>query len=125
MGVVYYLHIGSKENIADCLTKHMAHGPMWALIKEHLFYRYNEVKEVEVVNAGQAVHRAPDGEYHAGNSIGPEDGGQIHEGSWYVEVIGNCPYLVQRSKSYVRKIPFHTEIKITSYKNTTTNHSLF
>ena len=102
MGVVYYLHIGSKENIADCLTKHLAHAPMWALIKEHLFYRYNEVKEIEVVNAGQAVHQAPDGEYHAGNSIGQEDGGQIHEGSWYVEVIGNCPYLVQRSKTYVQ-----------------------
>jgi hypothetical protein len=40
--------------------------------------------------------------YHAGNSIGPEDGGHIHKGSWYVETIGNCPYLVQRSKAYVR-----------------------
>jgi hypothetical protein len=40
--------------------------------------------------------------YHAGNSIGPEDGGHIHKGSWYVEVIGNCPYLVQRSQAYVQ-----------------------
>jgi hypothetical protein len=37
MGMVHYLHIGSKENIADCLTKHLAHTPMWALIKEHQF----------------------------------------------------------------------------------------
>jgi hypothetical protein len=102
MGIVHYLHIGSKENIADCLTKHLAHAPMWALIKEHLFYRNNEAKEVEVVNAGQAVHQAPDGEYYAGNSIGHEDGGQISEGCWYVETIGNYPYLVQRCKSYVQ-----------------------
>jgi hypothetical protein len=101
MGIVYYLHIGSKENIADCLTKHLAHGPMWALIKEHLFYRYNEVKEVEAVHASQAVHQAPDGEYHVGNGLCPEDDGQISEGCWYVETIGQCPYVIQRCKSYV------------------------
>jgi hypothetical protein len=102
MGIVHFLHIGSNENIADCLTKHLAHAPMWALIKEHLFYRYNDGNEVEVVNASHAVHKAPDGEYQAGNSIGPEDGGHIHKGCWYVEVIGKCPYFVQRSQAYVQ-----------------------
>jgi hypothetical protein len=40
--------------------------------------------------------------YQAGNSIGPGDGGHIHKGSWYVEAIGKCPYLVQRSQAYVQ-----------------------
>jgi hypothetical protein len=102
MGMVHYLHIGSKENIADCLTKHLAHTPMWALIKEHLFYRYNEVKEVESVSASHAIHQAPDGEYHLGNGFCPEDGGQIGEGCWYVETIGDCPYVVQQCKSFVQ-----------------------
>jgi hypothetical protein len=102
MGMVHYLHIGSKENIADCLTKHLAHTPLWALIKEHLFYQYNEVKEVDVVNASHAIHQAPDGEYHLGNGFCLENGGQIEEGCWYVETIGNCPYVVQRCKSFVQ-----------------------
>jgi hypothetical protein len=102
MGMVHYLHIGSKENIADCLTKHLAHTPMWALIKEHLFYCYSEGNEVEAVNASHAVHQAPDREYHIGNSFCLEDGGQISEGCWYVETIGNCPYMIQHCKSYVQ-----------------------
>jgi hypothetical protein len=40
MKIDYYLHIGSKENVADCLTKNLTHVPLWSLIKEHLFYRY-------------------------------------------------------------------------------------
>jgi hypothetical protein len=43
MGIVYYLHIGSKENVADCLTKHLTHVPLWSLIKDLLFYCYVEV----------------------------------------------------------------------------------
>jgi hypothetical protein len=28
MGIVYNLHIKLKENLADCLTKHLTHGPL-------------------------------------------------------------------------------------------------
>jgi hypothetical protein len=102
MGMVHYLDVGSKENIADCLTKHLAHTSLWALIKEHLFYQYNKVKEVDVVTANNAIHQAPDGEYYLGNGFCLENGGQIEEGCWYVETIGNCPYVVQRCKSFVQ-----------------------
>jgi hypothetical protein len=39
--------------------------------------------------------------YHVGNGLCPEDDGQISEGCWYVETIGQCPYVIQRCKSYV------------------------
>jgi hypothetical protein len=69
MKIVYYLHIGSKENIADCLTKHLTHVPLWNLIKEHLFLRYQT--EDNVIEA-QVTTVAPTGECQAGNGIGSE-----------------------------------------------------
>jgi hypothetical protein len=69
MGVVYCLHIGSKENVADCLIKHLTHVPLWTLIKDHLFFRYKENGSVEVMHVMYAADRAPDGEYHAGNGF--------------------------------------------------------
>jgi hypothetical protein len=38
MGIVRYVHIQSQENVADCLTNHLSHVPLWALIKGKLFY---------------------------------------------------------------------------------------
>jgi Reverse transcriptase (RNA-dependent DNA polymerase) len=72
MGIVYYLHIGTKENIADCLTKHLTHVPLWALIKDHLFYRYNSKDVVEIMHIVHWNGATPNGEYHAGNDIGSE-----------------------------------------------------
>jgi hypothetical protein len=70
MGIVYYLHIGSKENVADCLTKHLTHLPLWSLIKDLLFYHYVEGGVLEVLHMKRTD--APEGECQAGNGIGPE-----------------------------------------------------
>ena len=40
MGIVRFLHITSTENVADCLTKHLPHTPLWKLIKQWLFRRF-------------------------------------------------------------------------------------
>jgi hypothetical protein len=40
MKIVQFLHIDLKENISDCLTKHLPHLQLWALIKEYLFYHW-------------------------------------------------------------------------------------
>ena len=40
MGIVRFLHITSTENVADCLTKHLPHNPLWKLIKQWLFRRF-------------------------------------------------------------------------------------
>jgi Reverse transcriptase (RNA-dependent DNA polymerase) len=75
MGIVYYLHIGSKENIADCLTKHLTHVPLWNLIKDQLFYRYNSNNNndvVEILHVDTTNAAAPNGEYHGENNLGSE-----------------------------------------------------
>jgi hypothetical protein len=40
--------------------------------------------------------------YHLGNGFCPENGGHIGEGCWYVETIGDFPFVVQRCKSFVQ-----------------------
>jgi hypothetical protein len=73
MGIVLYVHIKSQENVADCLTKHLSHGPLWALIKDKLFYRHvNGEKIVEVMKAELANDRTLDREYQDGNEVIPE-----------------------------------------------------
>jgi hypothetical protein len=71
MKIVHYLHIESKENISDCLTKHLSHPQLWALIKEHLFYRWGEQRHVSF-STTLTDGLAPDGECQARNGIGPE-----------------------------------------------------
>jgi hypothetical protein len=72
MKIVYYLHVSSKENISDCLKKHLVHPQLWALIKEHLFYQWNENGKVESFFLSLTDDSAPDGECQAGFSIGLE-----------------------------------------------------
>jgi hypothetical protein len=70
MGIVYNVHVKSEENLADCLTKHLSHVPLWRLIKEKLFYRYNGSggKIIEVLMGYQISNLTPNGEYQARNS---------------------------------------------------------
>jgi hypothetical protein len=83
MGIVYYLHIGSKENIADCLTKHLTHVPLWNLVKDQLFYRYNSDNKdvIEILHVQHEHAAAPNGEYHGENIIGSESIVQLDD-SW-------------------------------------------
>jgi hypothetical protein len=69
MGIVYNVHVKSTENLADCLTKHLSHVPLWRLIKEKLFYQYNgsDGKMIEVLMGYQINDLTPNGEYQAGN----------------------------------------------------------
>lgn len=62
MGIVYYIHIRSKENIADCLTKQLAHTQLWTLIKPHLFYHYNGESNVVEIHHYHVDGTTPDGE---------------------------------------------------------------
>jgi hypothetical protein len=88
MKIVYYLHIDSKENVSDCLTKHLAHPQLWALIKEHLFHRWVERHEVSLALAvPDGV--APDGECQAGNGIGQERMCVPDDKWWHPVVIGH------------------------------------
>jgi hypothetical protein len=70
IGIVHYVHVKLAENLADCLTKHLSHVPLWRLIKEKLFYRYhgNEGKMIEVLTGYQINNLTPNGEYQARNS---------------------------------------------------------
>jgi hypothetical protein len=75
---VRYLHIDSKENVSDCLTKHLPHPRLWALVKEHLFHRWADCKVTfsEIVPDGYA----PDRECQARNGIGQEQVTNSQEG---------------------------------------------
>jgi hypothetical protein len=70
MGIVYYVHVKSAEKLADCLTKHLSHVPLWRLIKEKLFYRYHgsEGKMIEALKGYQINNLTPNREYQARNS---------------------------------------------------------
>jgi hypothetical protein len=73
MGIVVYVHIKSQDNTADCLTKHLSHGPLWALIKDKLFYRHaSGSKIVEVMVNTSENDQALDREYQDGNEVIPE-----------------------------------------------------
>jgi hypothetical protein len=72
MKIVYYLYTPSEENFSDCLTKHLTHAPLWHLIKDLLFHRYNENEVIEVLHYLQMIEAAPDGECQAGNGFGPD-----------------------------------------------------
>jgi hypothetical protein len=77
-----------KENVSNCLTKHLAHPQLWALIKEHLFHCWNEHHEVSMALAlPDGV--APDGECQAGNSIGQEQVCVSQDGWWHLVFIGH------------------------------------
>jgi hypothetical protein len=80
MKIVHYVHIDSNENVSDCLTKHLPHPQLWALIKEHLFHRWDGRKVTTV--AMIPVGYAPDRECQARNGIGPEQVILAHEGWW-------------------------------------------
>jgi hypothetical protein len=67
MGIIYYLHIKSKENLADCLTKHLTQIPLWNLVKDHLFHRLKENDEVNVMHVLLLNDAYPDRERQAGN----------------------------------------------------------
>jgi hypothetical protein len=83
MKIVYYLHVGSKENISDCLTKHLSHPQLWAPINEHLFYRWSEHGNVESFFLSLTDTSAPDGECQAGSGIGPEQLAPVTDASWH------------------------------------------
>jgi hypothetical protein len=72
MKIAHYLHINSKENISDCLTKHLSHLQLWALIKEYLFYCWTGPEKVVTFSLSACTEHAPDGECQAGNSLGQE-----------------------------------------------------
>jgi hypothetical protein len=85
MGIVNYLHIKSEENVADCLTKHLSHVPLWKLIKNKLFYRYatGDGKVETLVAVFRVNDQAPNGEYQRRNEwdselIIPLDESWIH-----------------------------------------------
>jgi KUP system potassium uptake protein len=48
-GVVYFLKIDGKENIADCLTKFLTHSMLWPMIEPLLFWKGETVGEVKNV----------------------------------------------------------------------------
>jgi hypothetical protein len=100
MKIVYYLHVNSQENVSDCLTKHLAHPQLWALIKEHLFYRWTEHGKVEVFVLSLTDESAPDGECQAGSSIGPEQAvpvipeAPVFDQTWHPVFFNDQWYLV-------------------------------
>jgi hypothetical protein len=94
MKIVFYLHVNSKENNSDCLTKHLAHPQLWALIKEHLFYCWNENGKHEILHF-LTDGSAPDGKCQAGNRIGgPEQTLPVYDASWHPVFYNGQWYLV-------------------------------
>jgi hypothetical protein len=91
------------------LTKHLTHIPLWTLIKDHLFFRYNENDIVEVMQVVYAAVVAPDGEYHAGNGIGPGHTTRVFDDSWHPVLIGDHYYLVQ---SCIVEVPAYASMAV-------------
>jgi hypothetical protein len=95
MGVVYYLHISSKENLADCLTKHLTHAPLWALVKDHLFHHFQKNDDVMVMHGLLRCKVALDGECQARNGFYQEHDVYNHDRHCFLTRIGNDYHLVQ------------------------------
>jgi hypothetical protein len=96
MGIAYYLHIKSKESLADCLTKHLTHVPLWNLVKDCLFHWFKENDEVNVMHVLLLNDTYPDGECQAGNGFSQEHDVGIYDNGWCPFLISNDYHLVQK-----------------------------
>jgi hypothetical protein len=43
-GVIHFLKIDGKQNIADCLTKFLTHAMLWPMIEPLLFWKGDTTK---------------------------------------------------------------------------------
>jgi hypothetical protein len=96
MGVVYYLHISSKENLTDCLTKHLTHAPQWVLVKDHLFHCFQKNDDVMVMHGLLRCDVALDGECQARNGFYQEHDVYTHDRNCFLTRVGNDYHMVQK-----------------------------